>query len=145
MNNNSTILLEVGVKVFLLNTDKKFLILKRVHPYHGQKIKKWDIPGGRIIPGENQLTALKRELQEETSLTITNELRIITIQDILRVPGKHTIRITYLATCQSSPKIRLNPKEHEQYRWVTLKELQHTRYDTYLNGPIRKLENEREE
>ena len=32
---------------------------------------KWQIPGGKVEPGEECLTALKREVKEETDLEIT--------------------------------------------------------------------------
>lgn len=135
-------LLEVGVKVFLLNPDGKYLILKRAKPYPGGKIKRWDIPGGRIIPGEELHTALQREVTEETGLTIQSILSVLTVQDILRVRGRHTIRITYLALCDKPFNVVIDPKEHETFRWVTLEELHTLRHDVYLNEVIEKLRKE---
>lgn len=63
-------ILEVGVKVLLYSTPGKYLFLKRAKPYYNNSIRKWDIPGGRIIPGEILLKGLQREVKEETGLKI---------------------------------------------------------------------------
>lgn len=136
-NIDSTIL-EVGVKALIQNSEGKYLILKRAKPYIGQKICKWDIPGGRIITREPLLKALKREIREETNLVLKSILKVLSVQDILRVPNKHTVRITYEALCNEG-YIKIDPNEHSTHRWVTKEELCKLRYDLYLTPIIKML------
>lgn len=63
--NNTSTILEVGVKAFIFNNDHQFLVLKRKQPYSGQKIIKWDIPGGRVKFREPILKALKEKLRKK--------------------------------------------------------------------------------
>lgn len=133
--------LEVGIKAFIFDENQRFLLLKRAKPYSGQKICKWDIPGGRIIPGEKIFKALKREIREETGLTLERIEKILAVQDILRVSGKHTVRITVLAKNKAG-KVRVNLDEHSQYKWFTLNEIKKVRADLFLKPVIKDLMSE---
>lgn len=128
-----TIVLQVGVKAFIKNAEGKYLFLKRVHAYEGNTEPKWDIPGGRINPGEELLVALKREIFEETGLELIGEPRVLFAQDILRNAGKHTVRVTYAAQVAEGGQIVLASDEHSEFRWVTLEEAQNLYHDTYLD------------
>jgi 8-oxo-dGTP diphosphatase len=49
------------------NTDGRLLLVQRANePGRGH----WSIPGGRVEPGEDDDTALRREMAEETGLTV---------------------------------------------------------------------------
>ena len=129
---------EIGVKVLLYSVPGKYLFLKRAKPYLNNSIRKWDIPGGRIMPGEELFKALKREVKEETGLRIKKIDRILAAQDILRVPNKHTVRITYLAQCLNN-KVIIDKNEHSAYQWLTLKQVKKLRTDLYLKPVINEL------
>lgn len=129
---------EIGVKVLLYSTPGKYLFLKRAKPYLNNSIRKWDIPGGRILPGEELFKGLKREVKEETGLRIKKIDRILAAQDILRVPTKHTVRITYLAQCLNG-KVIIDKNEHSVYQWLTLEQVKKLRTDLYLKPVINDL------
>lgn len=111
-------------------------MLKRAQPYEGTNVCKWDIPGGRINPGEPLIDALAREIKEETGMRLTGNPHIIAAQDILRVKGRHTVRLTY--TANATGKITLDPNEHSEYSWMAISEIEKTNYDLFLT-PILKL------
>ncbi|MBI3984691.1 MAG: NUDIX hydrolase [Candidatus Levybacteria bacterium] len=140
MNDNisSDRIFEIGVKALLYSTPGKYLFLKRAKPYLNNSIRKWDIPGGRVLPGEELLKGLKREVKEETGLGIKKIDRILTAQDILRVPTKHTVRITYLAKCLEG-EVVIDKKEHCDYQWLTLNQVKKLRTDIYLKPVIKEL------
>ena len=54
----------IGVYGLILDADKALLIKKARGPYSG----KYDLPGGKFEFGEEQIGALKREINEETGL-----------------------------------------------------------------------------
>lgn len=111
--------LQVGVKIFLKNPGGKFLLLKR-SPLRYPNIKNfWDIPGGRIDTGSKLFDNLKREVQEETKLSITSAPKLIAAQDIIR-PDKHIVRLTFGGDTSGEPTLN---EEHTEYQWLTLDEM----------------------
>jgi len=112
--------LKVGVKISLKNKEGKYLIVRRSSEKYPEVGPKWDIVGGRINAGKTLIQNLRREVLEETGLEIIGEPELIFAQDILRVEGKHTVRLTY--TGRADGEVILND-EHEEYKWVMFSEM----------------------
>lgn len=70
--------------------------------------------GGSALQGEDALTCVRRELQEETGLTCD------TFVEVGRYVSSNTIYVEYLCTVDA-PKdaVRLQEGETEGYRWVS--------------------------
>lgn len=123
--------LQVGVKCFIKNGEGKYLLLQRAAPYLSHDTDfKWDIPGGRINTGEPHLKALRREIMEETGMSLTGVERIVGSQDILRNPELHVVRLTFIASAEG--EIKLDPKEHRDFGWFTLDEIRSMNIDNFL-------------
>ena len=58
-------------KVVIIDNDNRVLMLKR-SDYMDKYAGEWDLPGGHIKVGESLEIGLKREIKEETDLTIEN-------------------------------------------------------------------------
>lgn len=117
---NKSIVLQVGVKIFLKNTKGKYLILKRSAIRYPNLKNFWDIPGGRIFPGTPLLENIKREVFEETKLSVLSEPKLIGVQDIIRLPEKHIVRLTFTSTTSGVPVL---DEEHLKFKWLTLGEM----------------------
>ena len=68
-----TLPLRVGVGVIILNNKNKIFVGKRAD----NPVDKWQMPQGGVNKGENLITAMKRELMEETSIQNIKILKII--------------------------------------------------------------------
>jgi 8-oxo-dGTP diphosphatase len=112
-------MLQVGVKVILLNDHGHTLLLKR-NPEKYPNIKHlWDLPGGRIQAGINLLENLQREVMEETGMTLRPGSIVFGAQDIL-LENKHIVRITYIGSANGTPKLS---EEHVDFGWFTIEEM----------------------
>lgn len=119
MGNN--IVLQVGVKVLLKNEAGKYLLLRRSVEKYPEAKGRWDIVGGRINPGQTLLENLAREVAEETGLKLTGTPKLIAAQDILRKPGYHVVRLTYLG--RAAGEVKLDETENDLFKWYDGDEL----------------------
>ena len=130
--------LQVGVKILLQNKEGKFLLLKRSAKKYPEVGEKWDIVGGRIDPGSPLLDNLRREIKEETQLEFTGEPKLLTAQDILRVKGRHVVRLTYTGRIEGTPVL---DEDHDEYKWFDLDEIKALpggRLDSYFKELLEK-------
>jgi ADP-ribose pyrophosphatase YjhB (NUDIX family) len=122
--------LQVGVKILLKNKDDKYLFLERSREKYPEvkEDELLDIVGGRMELGTPLLENLKREIFEETQLTLIAEPKLIAAQDILR-SDKHVIRLTYVGYTAGEPTL---DEEHVAHQWLTKDEvLKTTGIDRY--------------
>jgi 8-oxo-dGTP diphosphatase len=104
----------------LIKKDNKFLVTKR--PFDDDYMPDvWDIPGGTIKFQENIKNALIREISEETTLKI-NIGSVIFIHEFPSGPDRHQFQIVYQCDYQSG-EVKLNPEDHDDFKWVTLEEM----------------------
>jgi ADP-ribose pyrophosphatase YjhB (NUDIX family) len=133
--------LQVGVKALLKNKEGKYLLLKKSKKKYPSMRGWWDMPGGRIDPGTSLFENLKREIKEETNLDLRKEPKLIAAQDILHMPGKHVIRLTYIGTIDPSAGsgLVIDTSEIEEYAWLTLEEIKnHEDLDIFLQELLEK-------
>ena len=113
--------LQVGVKALLKNSEGKYLLIRRSSEKYPEVGAKWDIIGGRIDPGTTLLENLKREIKEEVNLDLKALPWLVAAQDILKVAGRHVVRLTYIGSIEGEPKI--TDTDHSEWKWFTLKEI----------------------
>ena len=103
-------------KVILIDDKDRLLILKSADS-NKKHANEWDLPGGHIHKGEDEIVGLEREVKEETTLDIASPEEI-----------SQEGHIKFYKTRQYRGTIELS-EEHTEYKWVTVEEL-----DSYVIG-----------
>ncbi len=94
----------------------------------------WEFPGGKIEAGETKKQALIREIQEELGIIVeVGELLEIVEYDY---PQFHLSMSCFICKIQAG---RLELKEHESARWLTLETLDEVDWLPADLGVIEKL------
>ena len=103
-----------GIVVF----KQKVLLMKRVRP-SSDGLGYWELPGGGLEYGETPNEALKREVKEETGLTIDVVKPAYTFTKIRK--DYQTVGIGYLASTDDD-HVSIS-FEHTDYKWCSIDEL----------------------
>lgn len=110
---------EATVGALILNPAGEFFLFQS-HKWNGA----WAIPGGHIELGESAEAAVKREVLEETGLTVEH-VEFLCCQECVFDPAfwqqKHFIFLDYVCTSPGG-EVTLN-EEAEAWRWVKREEL----------------------
>jgi len=125
-------LFQIGIKGLIRNEQGKILLLKI--PAWGGSPGYWDLPGGRMDPGETFVQTLKRELKEEIGVDYDGQPKhLATVLSNLTIPVGDIrvplVLIAYEVALLRGTPITLNEDEPEEaYDWfepkVAAQELQ---------------------
>lgn len=109
---------EIYIAGCFCRSEKKVLLLERSH--FVSQAGTWCIPGGKVEPGESPKDAAKRELYEETGITIPTPQQIGALY--IRLHTYDYIFYMFRFDFFKRPKIILNDKECRQFLWLSLEE-----------------------
>ncbi len=113
---------QVVAAIAILEHQERFLILRRVDSnleLHG----KWEFPGGGVELGEFPFETMKREIQEETGLSV-QEATLLGVHTHVWESAEQPVQV-FLVVYRAQvdlKEIRLSPEENDAYQWVTLDE-----------------------
>jgi 8-oxo-dGTP diphosphatase len=108
----------IGV-VVLVKIDGKILLGKRLSEVG---FGEWGLPSGKLMPGESMVAGAKRELLEETGLTV-DDLEFINITNDVRRTDDHWIHLVFLAKgIHGQPKV-METDKCESWEWFSTDKL----------------------
>ncbi len=110
----------------LVRKKDKFLMIYRM--------KKWDLPKGKIEKGERNRKAASREVQEECNVTVKVDAKICTTWHTYTMNKRAMIKKTrwYVMDVVDDSKMRPDPSEDiEETRWMSRKEIYHALEHSY--------------
>ncbi len=110
----------IAVKALIKNKDS-FLILKTADSDQNNNLSGWETPGGRLEVGEEIVNGLKREIKEETGLSVKI---FFPFNAFSANVGKEDsiVGINYLAEYIGG-EIRIDTNEHSRYQWINISDI----------------------
>ena len=113
----------------VVKKEDKILILRR-HPKSRNNPHKYELPGGKVDPGEFFDVALIREFKEETNLDVNIESLFEVVQPISTVQLMMNLEIL-------SGEVQISD-EHDDFKWVSNEELKELYNEDMLTPTLRK-------
>lgn len=116
-------LFQVGIKAVAQNAEGDILLL--AIPQWGDNPAHWDLPGGRMEPGESFIQTLRRELQEEIGIDYDGPAEhMATVLSNITIPVGDTrvplILMPYRVQLAADAVITLDPNGAEQqFAWCS--------------------------
>ena len=136
---NKLLPLRRGVGIVVLNKENKVFVAKR----KDNPVDKWQMPQGGVNKNENFITAMKRELEEETSIksieilkTLDNFFVYELPQELLGIIWKGKFRgqkqkwfIVRFNGDDSEINVKTKHPEFIEWKWIDMDELPHVIVD----------------
>ncbi|MFS8198551.1 (deoxy)nucleoside triphosphate pyrophosphohydrolase [Streptomyces sp. CWNU-52B] len=94
-------------------SDGRLLAARRSAP--AELAGRWELPGGKVEPGESSEQALVRELREELG---------VEAEPVERVPGEFSLKAPYVLHVWTARLVPGSPdpvalQDHDELRWLT--------------------------
>lgn len=108
--------------------DGQILLLRRAE---GSALAgQWYLPGGGADEGESPEACARRELLEESGLTIDGDLEVVGAY-LMRAYGHDFVNVSYRGTAAGDVTVSA---EHTGARWVDPRRMRSTLTDEFLDG-----------
>lgn len=95
----------------IIDIDGKVVLIKRENPPFG-----WALPGGFVDKGETVEDAVRREMKEETNLSLENLKQFHVYSNPRRDPRGHTVSVVFTANGIGELKAQDDAKEIGLFR-----------------------------
>ena len=131
----------VAAKSFIVNDKNELLLLKR-RSDDVMKPGMWEIPGGRLEPGEHPHEGVIRETKEETGLDIEVK-QIMDMRHFVRSDNQTITMLVFL--CKPLHQEVNLSEEHTDHKWISIEDKEqitpffHDTIDIFNNLEMGKL------
>ena len=84
----------------------------------------YELPSGKVDHEESLTEALKREILEETNLTINNVIDLCDTFDYKSKSGIQTRQFNFIVSVGDIDTLKLDPKEHDLSEWIKFEDIE---------------------
>ena len=114
----------VATKAFILHNGKVLILRESKRYDDGSNPGQFDVPGGRVKPGQRFDESLLREIMEETGLDV-KKIRPFHVDEWRPVVKGHQWQIvgTYFICTSESDEVKTS-EDHDGFRWIDPKDYQ---------------------
>ena len=140
MNENQNIRVAVDAIVFGYQNNQLYVLL--IQQKFGTQESYWALPGGLVKNDESLQDAVKRELKEETNITVNYFEQLFTFgDDVFRDPRNRVISVAYFALVDSSKLKAKADSDAENAQWFNIDEIPVLAFDhtVILSKAIQRL------
>ncbi len=116
----------IATKALVVNNGKVLILRESGFYQDGMNAGRFDVPGGRLQPGERFDQALRREVLEETGLNV-EILKPIAVNEwrpVVRGESWHIVGVFFECSTDSSA-VRTGP-DHDAHLWID--PIEHQKY-----------------
>lgn len=118
MTSDQNIIQQVAMKALVVDGNKVLVVREAATYAEGTNAGKYQLPGGRVEKGENIKAALRREVLEETGLTVSIEYPIYVGEWLPIIRGKKHQIVGIFVVCKPKDLTIKLSTEHDDYKWV---------------------------
>lgn len=108
---------QLVVGAVIADGDRVLLLQRPVDDFMGGL---WELPSGKVDPGERLDAALRREVKEETGLDLADVAAYLGSFDYTSGSGKPSRQFNFTVTTTQTAPVRLT--EHDRHAWRSLHE-----------------------
>ena len=113
---------QVQVAACYIEIDNKLLLLQSTPEKSEPEV--WGVPAGKLEKNENPESAARRELFEETGISIEHQSQMQSLGSLyIRKPEVDYVYHLFKVKLDKVPEIRLSD-EHQSYKWASSKDLE---------------------
>lgn len=121
--------IKVAVDAVVFGYDKKGLSLLLIERKNPDGKKKWALPGGFVEDNENLLSAVKRELKEETNLSLEYLNQFQTFGEVDRDPRGRILSVAHLVLINKSKRQIKSGDDAKNVKWFPFSMLPKLAFD----------------
>lgn len=103
------------VSCFCSHNGKFLMLLRQDNKPEGNK---WGVPAGKVDPGETTLSAIVRELWEETGILATGEKQAYFGKFYVRYPNYDFVYHIFSTELERMEPVVIMQKEHKGFYWA---------------------------
>ena len=128
MSESQNIRVAVDAIVFGYQNNQLYVLL--IQQKFGTQESYWALPGGLVQNDESLQDAVKRELKEETNISVNYFEQLFTFgDDVFRDPRNRVISVAYFALVDSSKLIVKADTDAEKAQWFKIDEIPPLAFD----------------